>query len=641
MCRHILVLSALLTMLTACTGDRSDGEAPPTSGVCSSASCRSVDAPAPLGVDLTASQVIGGSVESGSGTGEIEVDRDSGDLRGSVTFDGLEPDAVSLHRGFAGERGPVLVWLDRVSSTEWSLRPSTVLGRSDVDALDAGGLYLEATTAGSSVPAVRGQIIREGITEVRFVRFSGAQVVPTVSSAATAIGAMTINARAESDPVSESFVIHVNSSGLDDIVAVHAHAGAGGTNGPILGNLVQDPDDASHWFSQGSFEPGEAIRDAFDNSTLYFDVHTAAHPDGEIRGQIGRSEDVSFIRLDGDDVVPPVDTSNRGMVAITTTDRGVGWDWAPKINMHVNLTGLDDATAVTINFAALGQDGPAVYSLNQDPDDPSQWSITGAILHLSGISPDSATGGWYVSVATPRFPAGEVRGQIMDHDVLTYNYNALAVTTVNPADGATVKTLPSTITVGFNRYVLADSERIELLASGGDASFNDGNELEIIPVAINVNGPSLTIDLTDVPSQDDTYQLAIERTDAAPVGTPSNNYLSTFAVDAGHQSPPTFQQIQDAIFTPSCAKSGCHSGSRPPLGLDLSAGVAFDNIVDVPSAEEPQRKLIEPGDPSSSYLLSKLDQPAQRSQHTLGEPVLGNATIQKLREWIAAGASND
>lgn len=640
MFRHLLALSAVLTILTACSGNHGPGgEAASTVGVCAGGQCAAVDAAAPLSVDLTASQVIGGSVESGTAKGEIEVDRGSGNIRGSVIFDGLEPGAVSLNRGFAGERGPVLVWLDRVRGTEWSLPPSTVLTRSDVDALDAGGLYLETTTAGSSTPAARGQIIRAGVTDVRFIQFSGAQVVPTVTSAATAIGAMTISAHSDSGLVSsESFVIHVNTSGLDDIVSAHAHVASAGTNGPVLENLVQDPDDASHWFSKGSFEPGEAIRDAFDHSTLYFDFDTAAHPDGEIRGQIGRSHLVSFIPLDGNDVVPPVDTPNRGIMAVTTTDY-VGFDWIPQVNVDVDLTGLDDATAVTINYAPLAQNGWVVYALIQDQDDRRHWSITGALLGPSPLLPDSARGGWYVSVATPRFPAGEVRGQIMDHNDLFQDYNALAVTTVNPADGATVKTLPSTITVGFNRNVLADSVRITLLASGGDASFDDGNEVEITPIAINVNGPSLTIDLTDVPSRDDTYQLAIERTDEVPAGTPSNNFFSTFTVDAAHQSPPAFRQIQDAIFTPSCAKSGCHSGARPPRGLDLSSGVSYGNIVNVPSADEPGMDLIESGDPESSYLFSKVI--SDWSTHTPGEPKLSNSTVQMLREWIADGAKND
>lgn len=646
--RNMLAISTILATLTACSGDRGVDHAAPspgddTTGLGCAGGCTVIDPTASYHVQLTAREVIGGSAETGMGSGDIDLDSVSGMITGSVSFEGVEPDTVSLRLGFAGERGPVLVWLDRVGNTDWSFPPSTILAPSQVEAFSEGGLYLEASTAASSAPAVRGQIIRGGAIEVRFAQFSGWQVVPAVDSRATALGAITIYGQVNDTGLvskDRSMVIHVNGAGLDGIVSAHAHAGKAGTNGPILAELVQDPDDASHWSSAGSLEPGRDIFDAFDNSSLYFDMHTATHPEGEVRGQIGRLSDPSFFTLDGGDVVPAVGTGHRGIAAMTTTDY-IGWNWEPEITMHVNLSGIDDAVAVTLNPGALGQNAEPAISLERSPDDPSHWSIVNATLRESI---DHAY--WYVNVLTPRFPNGELRAQIASSSS-RFAGDAFVVTTVDPADGATLAMFPPVITIGFNRVVLPDSvglDSIRLQASGGDASFNEGNEISILPVALRSSGSSVTVDLAGLSSQNDTYRLFIPSgdeaalTDAAGETLPAS-FVSTFAIDSDHESP-TFQQIQETLLTPNCAKSGCHSGARPPMGLDLSAGVAFENVVNVPSAEEPDSDLIEPGDPASSYLIAKLTEPAW-PPHAQGEPRLSNATIQKLREWIAAGATND
>ncbi|MEI8258642.1 MAG: rhomboid family intramembrane serine protease [Deltaproteobacteria bacterium] len=43
----------------------------------------------------------------------------------------------------------------------------------------------------------------------------------------------------------------------------------------------------------------------------------------------------------------------------------------------------------------------------------------------------------------------------------------------------------------------------------------------------------------------------------------------------------TFTRIQNEIFTPSCALSGCHAGSAPARGMDLSVGRSYGMIVGV------------------------------------------------------------
>ena len=60
----------------------------------------------------------------------------------------------------------------------------------------------------------------------------------------------------------------------------------------------------------------------------------------------------------------------------------------------------------------------------------------------------------------------------------------------------------------------------------------------------------------------------------------------------------------EAILQRHCA--ACHGGSAPKAGLNLEAGEWFAAVVNVPSEEQPEFKLIDPRLPDRSYLLRKV-----------------------------------
>lgn len=100
------------------------------------------------------------------------------------------------------------------------------------------------------------------------------------------------------------------------------------------------------------------------------------------------------------------------------------------------------------------------------------------------------------------------------------------------------------------------------------------------------------------------------------------------------------------IFTANCAFSGCHAGSSPALGQNLSAGQAYGAIVNVPSQEVPALLRVHPDFPDSSYLVHKI-QGTQGSvggsggRMPLGGAALTSEDIAIIRAWIAAGAPNN
>lgn len=231
----------------------------------------------------------------------------------------------------------------------------------------------------------------------------------------------------------------------------------------------------------------------------------------------------------------------------------------------------------------------------------------------------------------------------------------LVVSSVSPADGVEVEELPATISVTFNRAVFADTlgvDQIALVASGGDSTFVDGNEVIVIPSGVNVSDAIATIDLAGVAGGDDNYRLTLDGatiTDAAGVlldgdgdGNDGGDFISTFTVATPAAPVATFSFIQDNVFTPTCAVSGCHAGASPAAGMDLTAGQAFTNIVGVTSGQAPTLQRVNPGDADNSYLVQKIEGTATVGERMpRGGPPLSSELIQNIREWVDAGAENN
>ncbi len=107
---------------------------------------------------------------------------------------------------------------------------------------------------------------------------------------------------------------------------------------------------------------------------------------------------------------------------------------------------------------------------------------------------------------------------------------------------------------------------------------------------------------------------------------------------AGCGPAPTLANVQETVFTPRCANAACHGGDNPSQGLNLEAGQAYANTVDVDAAAVPGTVRVVPGDPDNSlvYLVTQQAQGAVRKM-----PVgfdLEPAEVDLLRAWIEDGA---
>lgn len=128
-----------------------------------------------------------------------------------------------------------------------------------------------------------------------------------------------------------------------------------------------------------------------------------------------------------------------------------------------------------------------------------------------------------------------------------------------------------------------------------------------------------------------TLQVSISDGNNPPV-------TATVAVSV---DPPLFERDIQSIFTPNCS---CHQGAFPSAGMNLSAGKAYSNIVNVTATACSPLKRILPGFPDDSVLVRKISGTTCGSRMPFSNPnffVQNPGLITRIRSWVLAGALND
>jgi hypothetical protein len=145
------------------------------------------------------------------------------------------------------------MYIDRISRQAW-----LPLGAALIFAISAFGSFSSIATA----------------ADIK-VTLTGDQEVPPVKSAGTGTGTIIIGA-------DRSVTGSVTTTGIAGTVG-HIHEAATGKNGPVIVPLTKNGDTyvvpAGAKFTDAQFA-------SFQAGNLYVNVHTAANPGGEIRGQL-------------------------------------------------------------------------------------------------------------------------------------------------------------------------------------------------------------------------------------------------------------------------------------------------------------------------------------------------------------------
>jgi hypothetical protein len=197
--------------------------------------------------------------------------------------------AAHIHRGPVGVSGPVLLPFPSANITGSSISgfapiPTGPTGDSLKRMLLGGELYANVHTSANPPGEIRGQIyrtLREGYT----FALTGDQEVSPVSSTAYGSGMLSI----DRDQTNAHFMIvgtNITPS------SAHFHQAVAGVNGPVIFNLgpyMANGGIYGYWRENDATTPFNAsVSNKFRKDSVYANMHTAANPGGEIRGQVLR-----------------------------------------------------------------------------------------------------------------------------------------------------------------------------------------------------------------------------------------------------------------------------------------------------------------------------------------------------------------
>ncbi len=189
----------------------------------------------------------------------------------------LTPTASHIHTGLATQAGPITIDFMPTSPVFNGTKPITAAQVTD---LVEGRMYVNVHTAAFAKGEIRGQLILPGET-LYSAAMNGQNEATPVTTNATGNAQFILSADRKSLRYEELF------TGLTATVA-HIHQGAAGVNGPVKHplTLIDSGAGAKGTLSWPDFTPDDVTALDTSPSIYYTNAHTAANPNGEIRGQI-------------------------------------------------------------------------------------------------------------------------------------------------------------------------------------------------------------------------------------------------------------------------------------------------------------------------------------------------------------------
>lgn len=357
---------------------------------------------------LSGGQEVPAVTTAGAGTAVFTVKPGTGDLVGSVTFSGLSGNATAahIHLGAAGSNGPVAIALtggEGVPAGTFTVPAGTALVAAQLTSLYAGELYVNIHTANNPGGEIRGQILFPTAT-IGATALSGAEVVPPVTTTGNGTGTMTVNLG--TGRITGGSIVF---SGLSsNATLAHIHQGAAGTNGPVVVNMLGGAGATSGtWNIQAGETLSADALNALINDELYFAVHSANNPAGELRGQI-RYRITLTPSLSGDQEVPAVATTGSGSANLSLNPA------TGALTGSVSFSGLSsNATAAHIHQGAAGVNGGVLIPLTGGGATSGTFDVpTGTVLTMDQLTLLKGDG-LYINIHTVNNGGGEIRGQIV------------------------------------------------------------------------------------------------------------------------------------------------------------------------------------------------------------------------------------
>lgn len=253
--------------------------------------------------------------------------------------------------------------------------------------------------------------------EVWTTTLSGAAEVPAVATSATGSATFVLS------PDGTTIRYLVQYGGLSGpLAAAHIHLGAAGSNGGIMFPLAAGPSpfvgalDATDFVATGGVTTFSAAVDAIRAGTAYVNLHTAANPAGELRGQLAVATGAQGFStpLTGSQEVPPVTGAATGEANVVISAAGDAITW------WLTWSGTTSAPAAGhIHLGPAGSNGGILFPLSGVGTSPAVGTLsaanltpTGGVTTFGGALDAIRAGNTYVNLHTAANPAGELRGQL-------------------------------------------------------------------------------------------------------------------------------------------------------------------------------------------------------------------------------------
>lgn len=240
------------------------------------------------GLTLSPAQEPAPINSSATGSADVSYDKNSKKLTYTVTFNNMTSNPTAGHIHGSAPRGTnsgVLFPLTGIpAATSGTVTGSVTLTMAQEEDLLNGLFYFNLHTTANPGGEIRGQIEfydQSFIMSKAGLPLNGTQEVPAKSTAATGMGAVSYN---KNTKLLSYYVTFQNLSGNPAAGHIHGSA-ARGTNASVLFPFAYVPAGTSGAVS-GSAVLTAAQETDLLNGLFYFNIHTAANPGGEIRGQI-------------------------------------------------------------------------------------------------------------------------------------------------------------------------------------------------------------------------------------------------------------------------------------------------------------------------------------------------------------------
>jgi len=322
-----------------------------------------------------------------------------------ITVTGLSGPLVGIHihDGEAGTNGGVLIDLSSFISGN---RITTILTGANaspaaIAKMLSGQLYVNGHTAANPNGEIRGQIYLE--TDYSFpVMLSGSQNTPPLATNAYGVGVFNLSKDFS------KIKFNIITQGLSGaITGAHLHFGMPGVAGPIAISISTNVNGDE--ISGDIIGPSQAVIDSLFANSIYFNVHTLANPNGEIRSQLMWEKNNLYFdaALNGNQEVPPVITGAKGAATIKiNASFDTLWYDVSVTNLSGPITGAHFHSGVVLTTGAVVADLSSSINGNRITG-----IVTGSVLNSAMLN-KFFKAEIYLNVHTAINPNGEIRGQV-------------------------------------------------------------------------------------------------------------------------------------------------------------------------------------------------------------------------------------